>query len=656
MTATLVAFATVVPFVFLFLRRRANRRLEEVSSTERQAANNITGERSAPPVVEIECFEDRIPLETEDITTNEVGAELGKERLTALSAIGPESQEFGLEVCNPAIDPLHGTTHSTDRSERVPLEKSNEIPAEALPQNLIDQADSPMGGLLPTGSTYRSPTAEATLENSSTGSGTAGLEGEYPQTATSLLDGESAVTDTGVEEAQPLERLREPGSERITKAPLRYRPPVQRPPQQANTRPIIQAVERVGRGEFGLEMLVRLKFDRFNFCEITLLPERTADLDTEIAVKSSGLSVHLVSQEDWFQDLPFENIGEYLRQGLELRGVLADKRRVRWRLSGRDVYVLASHPRASYFVSTTRLALGRSHIVLCVLDQIEQIEALLSEAGCHGYTKLDQPHGVPSGWVVLRGVAPTIPILLDPGVDPYYALKPAPELEIELEGGVCLRNSVWLAGYPPQIKLLGELNGAVKVLIDGKPAEREADGSFVGEGSELVGPHTVYCEGSSLSRSYSIEEPPEVWEAWPAYHFSQADICGPLVRLTPEANNRRAFSVPMSNPLLLGAKPGQIFYCSSRSVARWRGFVPFDVIWALPAQPLHCDKNTSVILQFSDAAVIRPKTITNLMLAWSTAILDASRKGLRIESEFPGASNRWREYKKVARSIRRSAR
>ena len=59
------------------------------------------------------------------------------------------------------------------------------------------------------------------------------------------------------------------------------------------------------------------------------------------------------------------------------------------------------------------------------------------------------------GWTVLCDVAPTKAIPLETGIDPFYAIKPAPDMEIEFEGGVCFRNSVWLAGYPPRIKLLG---------------------------------------------------------------------------------------------------------------------------------------------------------------------------------------------------------
>jgi hypothetical protein len=294
--------------------------------------------------------------------------------------------------------------------------------------------------------------------------------------------------------------------------------------------------------------------------------------------------------------------------------------------------------------------------VLCGADLLHVVEAILIEAGCEGYTRLDESHGVPSGWVGLRGVTPTKAIALNLGSDPFYAIKPTPDIEIDLEGGICLRNSVWLAGYPPRIKLLGESTGTVRVLIDGKEAQSTAEGFVIVDGYDTSGHHSVYCEGLSCSCSYSIEEPPDSWEEWPAHHFPQADICGPLVQLTPETVSGRLFTGPMSNPLLLGAEPGQIFRCSPRNVALWKGYVPFYVVWALPAQPLQCNKKTARILQFANVPVALSKPGRKPALLWSNAILDASRKGLLIENGSSDSTARWGDYKKIARNIRRASR
>jgi hypothetical protein len=273
------------------------------------------------------------------------------------------------------------------------------------------------------------------------------IENEIP-------DGILSETDADPGPAQEALRAEETGDSGREKPPARYQPPAQRPPRQANAPPVKLRTERSVTSDVSLEIRVRLRFDRSGFCEFSLLPVRRPELDNEVEVKSGRLSLLLVSQEDWYQDLQFEDIGGYLLAGLELKGVLADRRRVRWLLTGRDIYVLASHPRASYFVSTNQLVLGRTHIVMCLSGMLKQVEGILNEAGCQAYSKLDETHGVPAGWEALCDVEPTKAITLDAGVDPFYAIKPAPDMDIELEGGVCLRNSVWLAGYPPRVKLV----------------------------------------------------------------------------------------------------------------------------------------------------------------------------------------------------------
>jgi hypothetical protein len=377
-------------------------------------------------------------------------------------------------------------------------------------------------------------------------------------------------------------------------------------------------------------------------------------LNDDVVVKLGTASLQLVAQEDWYQDLSFSETGRYLRDGFELKGVLSDQRRARWLLKGRDVYVLAVHPRANGFVSATRLLLGRSHLVLCVQNLVGEVETVLKEAGCEGYSKLDETHGLPDGWAGFRDVSPAKAIAVETGTsDPFYAIKPASDIEIEFEAGVRLRNSVWLAGYPPKIKLFGQPSAGIKALIDGKEALPAEDGSLVVDGYGLPGSHSVYCGG--VSRSYSIEEPPDSWEAWPAYQFGEAKICGALVQLPPEEAGRPAFTVPMSNPLLIGAEPGQVFRCSARSVAVWRGFVPFDVVWALPAQPPTCNKKTARILQFAYKPLM-PRRAGTRPFVWCSAILDASRKGLRIEGGSAESAERWSEYKKTARNIWRGLR
>jgi hypothetical protein len=447
--------------------------------------------------------------------------------------------------------------------------------------------------------------------------------------------------------------------EEIARELPQYRPPVQKTPQPAREKARTVSEDRAASSasstiELGIR--VHLTFDRIGVSSIGLLPERTAGLDNEVPVKLGGKPFLLLGQDDWYEDLYPEDVGVYLRNGVELKVVLAGEHRVRWLLSGRDLYVLASSKLARGFVSTNRLALGRSHVVLCAAELLEKTEALLEEAGCQNYAQLGVEEGIPGGWVGLRDVKPTRALPLEAGIDAFYPIKPAPDIEIDLDGGICLGGSVWLAGYPPEIRVLGESAVNVRTVIDGKDALHSGEGLLASDGYDRPGIHSIYCEGLTCSRSYTIEEAPTSWERWPAYRFSKADLCGPIVEMTGADPSHRAVVVPMSNPVLLGAHPGQIFYCSQRGVPHWKGFVPFDVVWALPSQPLRSDKKSASILQLRDIPAVAVKVQTGAALEWSVAILDASRKGLRIENSSPESMARWRQYKKTARSIWRNAR
>jgi len=436
----------------------------------------------------------------------------------------------------------------------------------------------------------------------------------------------------------------------------RYRPPTQKSPRTASTRTRSEEPNGKRSSESALDIFVHLTFDRSSFCTIGFLPKLAPELGEEVDAMSGKEAWRLLAQEDWYQDIQPEDMGDRLRYGIELRAMSADQRPVRWQLKGRDFCVLAGHPRASGYLSTPRLLLGRTDVVLCINEMASEVESVLAAAGCEGYTKIGESLGVPAGWVGFRGVLPTKALSLDSEVDQLYALKPAPDIEIDFEGGIRLRNSIWLAGYPPQIKLYGQTNSAGRILIDGKEAEGSAEGSLIADGYDQVGDHSVYCEGQSRSRTYSVEAPPDSWDRWTSYRFERASVCGPLVQLESKGVVSKPITIPMSNPVLVGSEPGQIFQCSARSVGRWRGFVPFDVVWALPAQPFTSDKRTARIIQFADKPIAPVNLETKRAVSWCNAILDASRKGLRIESDYSDSSVRWREYRNAARKLQRTRR
>src|SRR5262249_15866566 len=124
------------------------------------------------------------------------------------------------------------------------------------------------------------------------------------------------------------------------------------------------------------------------------------------------------------------------------------------------------------------------------------------------------------------------------------------------------------------------------------------------------------------------------------------------------ANCLEASGFIQTNPILLGAVPGQVFAAVPRQDIRGAhcfAFPPFDPVWALPAQPLRCDKTAYRILLVEKIRAPRNgvgpdnKSTGKAVSRWCRLILDASRKGLSVEPA--AAKDLWLSYKRLARSL-----
>ena len=242
-----------------------------------------------------------------------------------------------------------------------------------------------------------------------------------------------------------------------------------------------------------------------------------------------------------------------------------------------------------------------------------------------------------------------------PDGDILSILRPQPDIEIDIRGGVWLEGSTWLAGYPPEIRVFGELPSGTEVQIDNQVAARVADGTFTLPGCDQPGTHQIWCAGKNAT--YSIVESPEDWQPWDSHVSRLGTICGALAR--PKVDIKRSLiTVPTSNRLLVGALPREIFLCRSRPGSTWTGFIPFDVVWALPPDPLHCNKASVRVLlvkvvppgTFSIAAA-RTSAEARAMLSWSSAIRNCRRKGLRVEPEGGESKKLWDDYQRQAKAV-----
>ncbi len=496
--------------------------------------------------------------------------------------------------------------------------------------------------------------------------------------------------DIGPEEASVLGSS-EPTSQeppRRIRSPRQYRP-LPRVPVRATTssglatsRSKVQATR-----DRALPIEVRLVFEKAGFCRVTMLPRRNEDLPVELAISGTGCPAELVALQDgWYQDIALLNAGALLRTGIEWESFPSEGPTVRWSLAGREIYVLSPHNDLNGFVSTTRLILGEQHVVLCIEERLEEVLRAIEATGSPKPDLLEGVSGIPSGWFGLRGVTPVTPVSTSLDTNILDALRPLADVEIVLEGGVRIERSTWLTGYPPRIRLRGDIASAGTLSIDGQEATQVDAGRYVAPGWDTQGQHTVWC--TSASRNYGIRDGLEHWEPWESYAWSMGDfppdseqkcaaICGVVVRPPRGApKESRAVVVPASNTVLLGAVPGEIQACIDRSDLRAEictGFPWFDPVWAIPADAMQCDKRIARIhLTGAPQPVNEPKRQPRAVgperaprtarehrkrvEAWCTAILTAGRKGLLTEPAGDEISELWRTYKGCAKSIWRGLR
>ena len=172
----------------------------------------------------------------------------------------------------------------------------------------------------------------------------------------------------------------------------------------------------------------------------------------------------------------------------------------------------------------------------------------------------------------------------------------------------------------------------------------------------------MFCGG--VTQSYELSDGLQQWECFEGFTYcpspkqtaeQSVTICGPIVVANGEMSE--AVLTPSSNARLLGAIPGQIAFCPRQCDMRTSEYLAiahFPVTWTLPANPLQCDRSMSCVKLIRTKEVESAQNSTSRrdeILRWSYAILDASRKRLRIEPDTGEAKELWVEYKQVARRL-----
>ncbi len=589
-------------------------------------------------------------------------------------------EESGATVTTPepAPDPTSaGPKSDFDQPPMVSVEASPQLPEKDLPQledleDGVDRGERKTAAIVPHSDIVVAPeSASANPISNIEAAPASQLEPSFQE----------GMASEGVDTQDELssESIGQDSSQKV-RARRQYRPSARVPTKRGLPPPAANG----GSRDRALPIEVRLVLEHGGFCRLSLLPRRGDSSPEEIVVSDSEESAELIPlQEDWYEDVVLPNLGSLLRSGIEWTGSGKDGALFRWSLAGREIYVLGPHDDLYGFVSTPRLILGERHVVLCVAERREEVLRALACAGSPDPSILDVTSGIPQGWLGFANVIPQKPVDQSQSGDILDALRPLPDIEIVLEGGIRFDRSAWLIGYPPTIRVHGD-RSSLRLLIDGHEATPQADGIYVAPHWDEPGEHIVWTV--SESRSYEIRAGLEEWSFWDAYQHSLGDftsanhltgpsICGCAVRLPITAGNQRhVLMLPGANIVVLGAEPGQIEFCSIRRDQNYPiavAFPEFEPIWAVPADVLHCDKRFHRVLLIgpptpprqgegelprhaASSPSRRDRLAARQLQSWCQAILDTGRKGLPTDPDSAAAI--WRMYGREAKRIWRRIR
>lgn len=459
-----------------------------------------------------------------------------------------------------------------------------------------------------------------------------------------------------------------------------YTPPSRKQPSMVGTAPGRPRQERLPNHELrrDLKIAVRLSVDKQNICRVSLLPERREGMPERIDVVGTGNPPQLHElQDDWYRDLIVPDMGDILAGGAYWRPCDDVFNGTSWSLSGRQVHVLGLSDDIGWYVSVPRLIVGEKHAVICTTGIFDEVNLVLTQAGVdpNKYRLFDATSGTPQGWVALTDVCPASGLRLTPQTDILNVLRPDSEATVHLRGGIRLRRSSWLVGSPPKITLAGPSTSTV--CIDGKAATRQADGGHVTSSYADEGTHVVTLGSSNKVVSYEIIKPAHKWalfvtpngneEYGPGSSINHPICsCGPVVVASASRGNLETVRfVPVPRGYLaVGQKAGEIV----TTVSGRGGTLPCSVcastfrpVWLLPANPFVYDKNALQVTLMGDMTAApsvdlkvklsaRPR---HEVLRWARAILDCSRKHLRVSPDTPEVRALWLAYRAAAKLARR---
>ena len=531
-----------------------------------------------------------------------------------------------------------------------PASGSAAVPEDAAPKGIQDLAPGSNKGQPPSPPPATDGLEDKASPNAQAPNGESALDAAQPvqevedacpqaPAASSERDHREDRDDSGKRSADNRSRKQ---PDNAGKAP-RYRPNLRPPPAQAPPREASASPKSPDSSRGTLEALYRISFLPGGLgLTISVLLGRVDGMPESLNVDAGGHSI------------PFHAIDETLYEPIEplnadliAEGFVAETQEDpshRWVRSARDLHAFSQRTGVAGFVSVPRVLIGQENVVLCRAELATTVQQCASSTGSDPLVEVSGP-GVPDGWHCFRGYRPMQQGDFTAIDDLFLALNPHLDASIQLSGGIDSARGRWVPGAPPVIRVLGAILGPDELTIDGKPATESADQGWTAPGWDTLGTHTVRFAG--LSRKYEIAEIEEDWPSWSTSEDTSLSACGARVA---DPNGVQAMAFADGPCWLVGASAGDLAL-AERSIHGTSIAAPsFPPVWALP--PISSGRQSPAIALAHGIPPKRPASMCSRhdVIFWCQLVRAAGPPSGAAEG------NLWRDYRKLARSLRRSLR
>lgn len=388
---------------------------------------------------------------------------------------------------------------------------------------------------------------------------------------------------------------------------------------------------------------------------LSIVLSRPEGFPKRIEPEVAGTETVHAFDDDRYDDVDIEWTTDLLES--ELR--FADSEQyLEWLRSARDFHLFSAVAGEPDLLSVSAAAARTEHAIICRESDIPDIRRTATATGSRPPKLIQGWGGIPVGWVVLTGYAPTRPFhsQVEPRLRP---LGPDAGIKIHLIGGPPIRSNTYAEGCAPRIMIEPPPLGC-EVRIGGRNATRQSDGSWTAPGADAPGGHLIDVVPGP-SRTYTILPDPgavEGWQVWDAHpgrassvvstDWARTEICG--AQVFAETGSTVVAHESKWSVLALGARANVQPLIRRNDAPATVAILQFSPAFLVLSVGLRRHQG-KVVWQGKDPSGTRPRMRRIPDQKWVSSVRTVAARHLAVCPDTTEARSAWRSAAVAARRV-----